>query len=588
MERSEIDRVLAALENSEHSENDDRSEFSINWSDVDPGEEMADDLSRDTDTDQSEDLDSDGSSTSEDDIPLANRGVYIGEDKVTKWKVAEPTQSIRTRRRNIVLHLPGTKGQAKNAKSPIEAWQCFFTHEILQKIVDYTNLYINDIKDNFSRERDAKPTTLEELNALLGLLYYAGVLKSSHLHTEELWATDGTGVQIFQCVMSQQRFNFLIRALRFDNRTDRAERMAQDKLAPFREIFDYVVKKCTENFSPGECVTIDEMLWKFRGRCGFRQYMRNKPAKYGLKVFSLVDARAFYVVNMEMYLGRQPDGPYQEPQKPDDVVGRIVRPISGSGRNVTHDNWFTNVPLAKKLLDDHNLTTVGTVRKNKAAIPHSFKVTKGREVNSSMFGFGKNNTTLVSYVPKKGKVVLLLSNMHNSKKIDESTGEARKPEIITFYNSTKGGVDVVDELCATYSVARKTRRWPLAAFYHVLNVVGVNSLVICAWNNKEERTVRRKWLKELAKELVAPFMKSRLQIVNLPKVIRTNIQNILKEEDGEEGPAQEDIEDGPRKRKRCGLCDRTGNKSYQKCASCKMHVCGKHAKLTCLKCLDKD
>ena len=34
--------------------------------------------------------------------------------------------------------------------------------------------------------------------------------------------------------------------------------------------------------------------------------------------------------------------------------------------------------------------------------------------------------------------------MHQDKKIDEATSGDKKPEIISFYNSTKGGVDVVD------------------------------------------------------------------------------------------------------------------------------------------------
>jgi hypothetical protein len=41
--------------------------------------------------------------------------------------------------------------------------------------------------------------------------------------------------------------------------------------------------------------------------------------------------------------------------------------------------------------------------------------------------------TMVSYVPKKGKVVLLVSTMHNGDKIDETTQQLTKPEIITTY-----------------------------------------------------------------------------------------------------------------------------------------------------------
>ena len=34
--------------------------------------------------------------------------------------------------------------------------------------------------------------------------------------------------------------------------------------------------------------------------------------------------------------------------------------------------------------------------------------------------------------------------MHHDDKIDQDSEDNKKPEIITFYNSTKGGVDVVD------------------------------------------------------------------------------------------------------------------------------------------------
>ncbi|KAG5879085.1 hypothetical protein JTB14_006353 [Gonioctena quinquepunctata] len=40
-----------------------------------------------------------------------------------------------------------------------------------------------------------------------------------------------------------------------------------------------------------------------------RQYIPNKPAKYGLKIQALVDSRSFYVLNMEIYAGEQPAVP---------------------------------------------------------------------------------------------------------------------------------------------------------------------------------------------------------------------------------------------------------------------------------------
>lgn len=47
----------------------------------------------------------------------------------------------------------------------------------------------------------------------------------------------------------------------------------------------------------------------------------------------------------------------------------------------------------------------------------------------------------------------------------------KKPEIITFYNITKGGVDTCDQLCSNYNVGRRTKKWPLAIFNHFINVL---------------------------------------------------------------------------------------------------------------------
>ncbi|XP_057662492.1 uncharacterized protein LOC130897576 [Diorhabda carinulata] len=161
---------------------------------------------------------------------------------------------------------------------------------------------------------------------------------------------------------------------------------------------------------------------------------------------------------MEIYCGQQPEGPLRQSNSSSGVVMRLSEPIFQSGRNITADNWFTNVELVRKL-EEKKLSYVGTVRKNKRKLPANFVLPKGRQVFDSIFGYTKNET-LVSYVPKKGKTVVLISSLHvasNEVKEDAS----KKPEIITFYNNTKSGVDVVDKLCASYNVARSTKRWPM-------------------------------------------------------------------------------------------------------------------------------
>nr|XP_023025733.1 uncharacterized protein LOC111513737 [Leptinotarsa decemlineata] len=159
---------------------------------------------------------------------------------------------------------------------------------------------------------------------------------------------------------------------------------------------------------------------------------------------------------MEVYTGTQPAGPYQVSNKSLDVVVRMTEPIHDSKRNITMDNWFTSIPLARSLLTDHKLTLLGTLRKDKVEIPPEF-LTVRRPAKTSMFAFTKDMTS-VSYKPKKNKSVVLLSTMHHDDKIDESTGDENKPEMITLYNATKAGVDSVDQMVASYDVSRNTRR----------------------------------------------------------------------------------------------------------------------------------
>ena len=52
-----------------------------------------------------------------------------------------------------------------------------------------------------------------------------------------------------------------------------------------------------------EC-TIDEAMIPFKDRLGFKQYMRNKPTKWGIKVFVLADATNGYVRNLQVYTGK--------------------------------------------------------------------------------------------------------------------------------------------------------------------------------------------------------------------------------------------------------------------------------------------
>ncbi|XP_018324187.1 piggyBac transposable element-derived protein 4-like [Agrilus planipennis] len=457
---------------------------------------------------------------------------YIGKDKFTKWCKVKPRQNVRTRSCNIIIHLPDPRREAHGVQKEIDILKFFLDDNVFRMIVASTNIKIGVVREKYCRARDAADTDVTEIRAFIGLLYLIGSLRCSRKYMHDLWDNSrGNGLESCYLKMSENRFKFLLQCLRFDDIRDRHMRKEVDKLCSIRDLHELLINNFQRYFCASEYLTVDEQLLAFRGNCSFRQYIPSKPAKYGLKIFALVDCKTGYTINLEPYVGKQPEGPYQVGNSGEEIVLRLCNPVEGTNRNITADNWFTSVTVSERLLLEKKLTYVGTMRKNKREIPKEFLPNRSIPAKSSIFGFGKNST-LVSYCPKKGKSVILLSSMHFDDTIDVSTGDHKKPEIVTFYNMTKVGVDLVDQLCQKYDVSRNTRRWPLVMFYNLLNISAINAFVIYKANTRESRQIQRRiFLQNISWELIKPQIERRTAVLTIPKEIRRRARVLLRIEE---------------------------------------------------------
>lgn len=482
-----------------------------------------------------------------------------------------PEKRGRIKSRNLVTHLPGPKGAAKNISTPLEAWSLLFNAKILDLIVIHTNEEIS------RRQRQLRCvqsyngiTNLLEIKALIGLLYLSGVQIAAHLNLEELWSLR-FGSSLFRATMPHNRFEFLISCLRFDDKETRAERRNTDKFAPIRQIWEMFVENCRSLYTPSEYCTIDEQLMGYRGKCPFRIYMSSKPDKYGIKFLMLNDAKTWYMVNAIPYVGKVTTED-REPV-PSYYVRKLSEPIHNTGRNITVDNWFSSVELFNSMLEKYKITMLGTLRKNKVEIPPSFLV--GKEVGASKYAFD-HNKALVSFTPKKNKVVLVLSTMHSSIDTNSETG---KPEMIMDYNKTKGGTDTFDKLCHSYTTARGTRRWPMRVFYGMLDHSGINSMVLFTHSNIDKQMSRRMFINNLAYDLIEPFLKTRLEVTTLRRGLREVIKEIVQIE---EPPVLPHILD---KKVRCFSCPREKDrKTKMSCQKCHKSMCNEHRAFICRDC----
>lgn len=95
----------------------------------------------------------------DEDVPTEeeNENYIFGRDKETKWNVRMNIRNLRgrARRHNIIrgervgVRLPCPKREAANVKSLIESWKLFFSDSLIDRIVQYPNVWIDAIKVNY-------------------------------------------------------------------------------------------------------------------------------------------------------------------------------------------------------------------------------------------------------------------------------------------------------------------------------------------------------------------------------------------------------------------------------------------------------
>lgn len=417
------------------------------------------------------------------------------------------------------------------------------------------------------------------MEAFIGLLLLSGVYKSRNESTESLWDAT-TGRSIFRATMSLEKFKLISKVLRFDDKQTRQRRRETDKFAAIRELWDKWVEILPMLYNPEMYVTVDEQLVAFRGKCPFRQYMPSKPAKYGIKFWLLCDNATSYVWNIQPYLGKNP-GSASEKNQGLRVVNDLVQGLKG--HNVTCDNFFTSYDLGQLLLKK-KLTMIGTIRKNKTTIPPQLLLKKA-PMYSSKFAFTKD-MTLVSYVPKRGKCVVLQSTLHHDKKLADT--DTKKPEIILDYNSTKGGVDTLDKLVSNYSCRRKTNRWPIIVFSNILDISAYNAFVLFIKVNPTWKMnsfhKRRLFIEKLGMTLVTQQIEKRKHLPRA-RAARELAMSIQNSERTELAPELSGSLSTTNKRGRCHLCTRTDNKSSVKCFKCEHFTCKKHFIQVCNNCV---
>jgi len=125
-------------------------------------------------------------------------------------------------------------------------------------------------------------------------------------------------------------------------------------------------------------VSVDEAVKKFKGRCLFKQYIKGKPVRFGIKIFCLCCSATSYLFNAIFYIGKSDILPAKESSITKETVIQLMQPLAGKHHQVCMDDYYTCLPLFKELASMQILAT-GTVRTNRKGLDPYVTVKKSEE-----------------------------------------------------------------------------------------------------------------------------------------------------------------------------------------------------------------
>ena len=179
-----------------------------------------------------------------------------------------------------------------------------------------------------------------------------------------------------------------------------------------------------------------------------------------------------------------------------------------------------------------------------------------------------NKITLVSYIPKRRRNVILLSSSHGRGTIDPVCPK-NKPIMIADYNQGKGGVDQMDENVTEFSTVRKTSRWPLLVFFNMIDVACNNCFLHLKRDGYPHN--KKKFLDNLSKMLVSNYAIKRFK--NNPKFSKSirhagEIMGFV----SQQYEAQQTVQ----QRQKLGRCTSCSKVCRSFCNVCNQPICPAH------------
>ena len=288
-------------------------------------------------------------------------------------------------------------------------------------------------------------------------------------------------------IMSRIRFQQIFRFLHLADSSGQipAGQPGHDKLYKVRKYVDLITCQFSANYTLHQPVTIDEAMIPFKGRLTFKQYMKNKPTKWGIKVFVLSDATNGYIYRIQIYSGKNLDCDVDV-----GLCSRVLLELMSDlhGHHLYTDNYYTS-PEVFLALYDKGINCCGTVRVNRRGFPK--QLVKKQKEDRGFYDYSSNGPLLAA-VWYDRRYVYFLSTLHvgesrgatvRRKNLDGSSTDVPCPPLLPDYQQYMRGVDRGDQLIGCYNVGRRSKKWWKRVFAHLIECALLNAYILERYAN---------------------------------------------------------------------------------------------------------
>ena len=375
--------------------------------------------------------------------------------------------------------------------TPLFFPKLFLTTDIMKVVKKETNRYARTVCTEMRRTRQLSPrsmyvkwlpVTRDELWCFLAVCLHMGQVKKPKM--SDYWSKSPSLNSTFcRSLMSFQRFRFILSMLHLNDNATFVPRgqAGHDPLHKVKPVYNHLRKVFKEVLVPERRIAIDEAMCPWRGRASMRVYMKDKPQRWGIKLYELCESSSGYVWDFEIY-AMVPG----VSNKPFDVVHRLIEPLKQKGYIVYFDNYYCNPQLCLSLAAD-GTNSVGVARANRVGMPSELVQTplQVREVDYRRQG------VLLAIKWRDKKDVHTLTTVHKPKMrmVRSRSQRKMKPVATQDYILHMAGVDKSDQLLSYQPMHRRTLKWWKKLFFHLLTLVVIQSHVL---HNKYLKSRRRK------------------------------------------------------------------------------------------------